>query len=140
MAQPNRRKTYLINPRFQWRFIGFMAAVSLLAIFMLFASNILFFRTMEQEALSVSLARDNPYFVKERFGEPVVSLLHVAAQEELAECELLLVRSSAVGMSLKLSLSAPKIGLLEPTAAKSVDRGSSCGARICEERRRWPKC
>lgn len=68
MAQPNRRKTYLINPRFQWRFIGFMAAVSLPAIFMLFASNILFFRTMEQEALSVGLARDNPYFVKERFG------------------------------------------------------------------------
>jgi methyl-accepting chemotaxis protein len=62
MAQPNRRRTYLINPRFQWRFIGFMAAVSLLAISMLFVSNIVFFRTMEQEALSVGLTRDNPYF------------------------------------------------------------------------------
>jgi len=61
-TQPNRRKTYLINPRFQWRFIGFMATVSLLAIAMLFASNILFFRTMEQEALSIGLTRDNPYF------------------------------------------------------------------------------
>ena len=30
--QSNRRKIYLINPRFQWRFIGFMAVVSLLAI------------------------------------------------------------------------------------------------------------
>ena len=62
MAQPNRRKIYLINPRFQWRFIGFMAAVSLLAIAILFLSNVLFFRTMHQEALAVGLAPDNPYF------------------------------------------------------------------------------
>ena len=62
MRAQNRRKTYLINPRFQWRFIGFMAAVSLLAISMLFASNILFFRNMEQEARSVGLSPDNPYF------------------------------------------------------------------------------
>ena len=62
MAQQNRRRTYLINPRFQWRFIGFMATVSLLAIALLFVSNILFFRNMEQEALSVGLTRDNPYF------------------------------------------------------------------------------
>ena len=62
MAQPNRRKIYLINPRFQWRFIGFMAAVSLLAIAILFLSNILFFRNMHAEALSVGLAPDNPYF------------------------------------------------------------------------------
>jgi methyl-accepting chemotaxis protein len=62
MPQPNRRKTYLINPRFQWRFIGFMATISLLAISLLFLSNILFFRNMEQEALSVGLTRDNPYF------------------------------------------------------------------------------
>jgi methyl-accepting chemotaxis protein len=62
MAQPNRRKIYLINPRFQWRFIGFMAVVSLLAISILFLSNILFFRNMHQEALSVGLAPDNPYF------------------------------------------------------------------------------
>ena len=39
-----------------------MATVSLLAISMLFASNILFFRNMEQEALSVGLTPDNPYF------------------------------------------------------------------------------
>jgi methyl-accepting chemotaxis protein len=62
MAQPNRRKVYLINPRFQWRFIGFMAAVSLLAIAILFVSNILFFRNMHAEAISVGLAPDNPYF------------------------------------------------------------------------------
>lgn len=62
MPQPNRRKTYLINPRFQWRFIGFMAAVSLLAIGVLFISNILFFRDMEAAARSVGLAPDNPYF------------------------------------------------------------------------------
>jgi methyl-accepting chemotaxis protein len=62
VPQPNRRKTYLINPRFQWRFIGFMAAVSLLAIAVLFVSNILFFRDMEQAALSVGLTTDNPYF------------------------------------------------------------------------------
>jgi methyl-accepting chemotaxis protein len=62
MKKPNRRKAYLINPRFQWRFIGFMATVSLLAIAMLFLSNILFFRGMEREALSVGLAADNPYF------------------------------------------------------------------------------
>jgi methyl-accepting chemotaxis protein len=62
VPQPNRRKTYLINPRFQWRFIGFMAAVSLLAIAVLFVSNVLFFREMEQTALSVGLTPDNPYF------------------------------------------------------------------------------
>jgi methyl-accepting chemotaxis protein len=62
VAQPNRRKVYLINPRFQWRFIGFMAAVSLLAISILFLSNVLFFRNMHAEALSVGLAPDNPYF------------------------------------------------------------------------------
>jgi len=62
MPQQNRRRTYLINPRFQWRFIGFMATVSVLAISLLFVSNILFFRNMEQEALSVGLTRDNPYF------------------------------------------------------------------------------
>jgi methyl-accepting chemotaxis protein len=62
MRQENRRRTYLINPRFQWRFIGFMATVSLLAISMLFVSNLLFFRNMEQEALAVGLTRDNPYF------------------------------------------------------------------------------
>ena len=39
-----------------------MAIVSLLAIALLFLSNILFFRNMEQEALSVGLTRDNPYF------------------------------------------------------------------------------
>ena len=62
MAPTNRRKIYLINPRFQWRFIGFMAAVSLLAISILFLSNILFFRNMHAEALSVGLTPDNPYF------------------------------------------------------------------------------
>jgi len=62
MPQQNRRTTYLINPRFQWRFIGFMATVSLLAISLLFVSNLLFFRNMEQEALSVGLTPDNPYF------------------------------------------------------------------------------
>lgn len=62
MAQPNRRKVYLINPRFQWRFIGFMAAVSLLAISILFLSNVLFFRNMHAEAIAVGLAPDNPYF------------------------------------------------------------------------------
>jgi methyl-accepting chemotaxis protein len=62
MPQQNRRRTYLINPRFQWRFIGFMATVSVLAIAMLFVSNLLFFRNMEHEALSVGLTRDNPYF------------------------------------------------------------------------------
>ena len=39
-----------------------MATVSVLAISLLFVSNILFFRNMEQEALSVGLTRDNPYF------------------------------------------------------------------------------
>jgi methyl-accepting chemotaxis protein len=62
MAQPNRRRTYLINPRFQWRFIGFMAVVSLLAILLLFLSNILFFQDMAREARSVGLTPDNPYF------------------------------------------------------------------------------
>jgi methyl-accepting chemotaxis protein len=62
VPEPNRRKAYLINPRFQWRFIGFMAAVSLLAIAVLFISNILFFRDMEQTARSVGLTPDNPYF------------------------------------------------------------------------------
>ena len=62
MAQTNRRKVYLINPRFQWRFIGFMAAVALLAIAILFLSNVLFFRAMHQEALAVGLTPDNPYF------------------------------------------------------------------------------
>ena len=62
MPQPNRRRTYLINPRFQWRFIGFMAVVSLLAIATLFSSNILFFRNLADEARSVGLTPDNPYF------------------------------------------------------------------------------
>ena len=57
MPQPNRRKTYLINPRFQWRFIGFMAVVSLLAISILYVSNVLFFRNMKQEALAVGRHR-----------------------------------------------------------------------------------
>jgi methyl-accepting chemotaxis protein len=62
MPTPNRRKVYLINPRFQWRFIGFMAVVSLLAISLLFISNVLFFRQMQQEALAAGLTPDNPYF------------------------------------------------------------------------------
>lgn len=62
MRTSNRRRTYLINPRFQWRFIGFMATVSLVAIALLFVSNIVFFRDMERDALSVGLAADNPYF------------------------------------------------------------------------------
>jgi methyl-accepting chemotaxis protein len=62
MRTPNRRRTYLINPRFQWRFIGFMATVSLVAIALLFLSNIVFFRDMERDALSVGLSADNPYF------------------------------------------------------------------------------
>ena len=62
MTPSNRRKVYLINPRFQWRFIGFMAVVSLLAISILFVSNVLFFRNMTQEALAAGLAPDNPYF------------------------------------------------------------------------------
>ena len=39
-----------------------MAAVSLLAISLLFLSNILFFREMRQEALAAGLTPDNPYF------------------------------------------------------------------------------
>jgi hypothetical protein len=57
-----RRKISLINPRFQWGFIGFMAVVSLLAIGILFLSNVLFFREMHREAQWVGLAADNPYF------------------------------------------------------------------------------
>ena len=62
MPQSNRRKIYLINPRFQWRFIGFMAVVSLLAISILFVSNVLFFRNMTQDALAAGLTPDNPFF------------------------------------------------------------------------------
>lgn len=62
MPQSNRRKIYFINPRFQWRFIGFMAAVSLLAISLLFASNVLFFWNMTQDARAAGLAPDNPFF------------------------------------------------------------------------------
>ena len=76
MPQQNRRRTYLINPRFQWRFIGFMATVSLLAISLLFVSNILFFRNMEHEALSVGLTRDNPYFDFLQEQKSALSLLY----------------------------------------------------------------
>jgi methyl-accepting chemotaxis protein len=78
MPQQNRRRTYLINPRFQWRFIGFMAIVSLLAISMLFVSNILFFRNMEHEALSVGLTRDNPYFDFLQEQKSALSMLYFA--------------------------------------------------------------
>ena len=76
MSQQNRRRTYLINPRFQWRFIGFMAMVSLLAIAILFVSNILFFRNMEHEALSVGLTPDNPYFDFLREQKSALSTLY----------------------------------------------------------------
>ena len=62
VPQSNRRQIYLINPRFQWRFIGFMATVSLLAISLLFGSNVLFFRSMTQDALAAGLSPDNPFF------------------------------------------------------------------------------
>jgi methyl-accepting chemotaxis protein len=78
MPQQNRRRTYLINPRFQWRFIGFMAVVSLLAISILFVSNILFFRNMEHEALSVGLTRDNPYFDFLQEQKSALSMLYFA--------------------------------------------------------------
>ena len=39
-----------------------MAVVSLLAIAILFLSNVLFFRAMHQEALAAGLTPDNPYF------------------------------------------------------------------------------
>jgi methyl-accepting chemotaxis protein len=78
MPQQNRRRTYLINPRFQWRFIGFMATVSLLAIALLFVSNILFFRNMEHEALSVGLTADNPYFDFLREQKSTLSTLYFA--------------------------------------------------------------
>ena len=78
MPQQNRRRTYLINPRFQWRFIGFMAVVSLLAISILFVSNILFFRSMEHEALSVGLTRDNPYFDFLQEQKSALSMLYFA--------------------------------------------------------------
>jgi methyl-accepting chemotaxis protein len=78
MSQQNRRRTYLINPRFQWRFIGFMATVSVLAISMLFVSNILFFRNMEHEALSVGLTRDNPYFDFLQEQKSALSVLYFA--------------------------------------------------------------
>ena len=78
MPQQNRRRTYLINPRFQWRFIGFMATVSVLAISMLFVSNILFFRNMEHEALSVGLAPDNPYFDFLQEQKSTLSMLYFA--------------------------------------------------------------
>ena len=76
MPQQNRRRTYLINPRFQWRFIGFMATVSVLAISMLYVSNILFFRNMEHEALSVGLTPDNPYFDFLKEQKSTLSMLY----------------------------------------------------------------
>jgi len=78
MSQQNRRRTYLINPRFQWRFIGFMATVSVLAISMLFVSNLVFFRNMEHEALSVGLTRDNPYFDFLQEQKSALSMLYFA--------------------------------------------------------------
>lgn len=78
MPQQNRRTTYLINPRFQWRFIGFMATLSLLAISLLFVSNLLFFRNMEHEALSVGLTPDNPYFDFLREQKSALSTLYFA--------------------------------------------------------------
>ena len=78
MPEQNRRRAYLINPRFQWRFIGFMATLSLLAIAMLFVSNLLFFRNMEQEALSVGLTADNPYFDFLREQKSALSTLYFA--------------------------------------------------------------
>ena len=76
MPQSNRRKVYLINPRFQWRFIGFMAVVSLLAIAILFVSNVLFFRNMTQEALGAGLAPDNPYFDFLKEQKSALSMLY----------------------------------------------------------------
>ena len=78
MPEQNRRRTYLINPRFQWRFIGFMATLSLLAISLLFVSNLLFFRNMEREALSVGLTPDNPYFDFLREQKSALSTLYFA--------------------------------------------------------------
>lgn len=62
MKNKNNRKVYLINPRFQWRFIGFMMIVSFAGIFILFSSNLLFFRQMNQEALEAGIAANNPFF------------------------------------------------------------------------------
>ena len=53
-----------------------MATVSLLAISLLFVSNILFFRNMEHEALSVGLTRDNPYFDFLQEQKSALSLLY----------------------------------------------------------------
>ena len=76
MSQSNRRKLYLINPRFQWRFIGFMAAVSLVAILILFASNVLFFRSMTQDALAAGLAPANPVFDFLNEQQSVLSMMY----------------------------------------------------------------
>jgi hypothetical protein len=42
-------------------------------------------------------------------------------------------------LSLELSLPAAKTGPPEPTAANSLDLGSDSNARICGEKRRWPR-
>ena len=56
------RRNFLINPKFQITFLGYMFLIATLNIFLLFAANKYFFSTYYQEALDAGLNTNHMFF------------------------------------------------------------------------------
>lgn len=61
-AKKNRRKVYLINPRFQYSFIIFSMTVGLLSLCVFYFAILYFFWTFEQRGLSLGIPIDHIFF------------------------------------------------------------------------------
>jgi methyl-accepting chemotaxis protein len=58
----NARKSYLINPAFQWRFVTFMLAIALVTILVFYAANLYFFLNFIGIGRELNLPPDHALF------------------------------------------------------------------------------
>lgn len=62
MESLNKRRTFLINPRFQLTFLGFMFLISILVILSVYFANLYFFWKFNEIGISLQLKQDHVFF------------------------------------------------------------------------------
>src|SRR5210317_1449252 len=58
----DNRKTLLVNPHFQFRFIGLIVFAVSMVIFIFYLSEVFFFKEMIKKGINANLAEDHIYF------------------------------------------------------------------------------
>ena len=99
--RPYRRTKFLINPRFQLRFLAYMIGAALATIGVFYAAKVIFFVKVRQFFLNAGMPPDHLIFQFLSDQSRLMNLIFLAAA--LVECALL----GALGLMLSHKVAGP---------------------------------